>query len=313
MDHLQFMLDRLDMDPLASVIDLLRPRTLFSKRIGGAGRWGVRYEAYRDPSFCLVLVGSCWLTVEGEAPLRLAAGDFLLLPVTPAFTLTSHREMAKEVLPPGPDSTGLRELWHGDPDGEAPVRMIGGYFTFDSGNAALLLDLLPATIHIRPDAPGADRLRQVVRLISDEVDGDAPGRDPILERLAEVLLIEALRWRPEGELHSGLLAGLADAQVAVALRRMHGDVAYPWTIAELAREAGMSRASFAERFSRIVGVPPMQYLLRWRMALARDLLRRRPGQLEQVAAAIGYQSASAFSTAFSRHMGMAPSAFARME
>ncbi|WP_213979939.1 AraC family transcriptional regulator [Sphingomonas sp. dw_22] len=302
------------MDPLASVIDLLRPRTLLSKRISGAGRWGVRYDAYRDPSFCLMLVGACWLTVEGAAPLRLAAGDFLLMPATPAFALTSDRDMAKEKLPLGPDSTGLRELRHGDPDGEAPVRMIGGFFRFDAGNAALLLDLLPATIHIRSSDPGADRLRQIVRLISDEVDGDAPGRDPILERLAEVLLIEALRWRPgERDLHPhGLLAGLADAQVAVALRRMHGDVAYPWTIVELARDAGMSRASFAERFARTVGMPPMQYLLRWRMALARDMLRHRSGQLEQVAAAIGYQSASAFSTAFSRHMGMPPSAFARI-
>lgn len=301
------------MDPLASIIGLLRPQALLSKLVSGAGRWGVRYPAYRDPSFCLVLAGACWLTVDGAAPLRLDAGDFLLMPATPGFALTSDSGMASAALPLGQDSTGLREVRHGDPEGAAAMRMIGGAFRCDSVNAALLLDLLPVTIHIRAADPGADRLRRVVRLIGEEAGGDAPGRDSILERLAEVLLIEALRWRSGArDAHpAGLLAGLADAQLAAALRAIHGEPARAWTVAGLARAAGMSRASFAERFARTVGMPPMQYLLQWRMTLARDLLRRRSGQLEQVAAAIGYQSASAFSTAFSRHTGTPPSAFAR--
>jgi AraC-like DNA-binding protein len=107
------------------------------------------------------------------------------------------------------------------------------------------------------------------------------------------------------------VAGLRDPALARALRRMHDRVAHRWTVAALARVAGMSRASFAERFTRTVGVPPMEYLVEWRIALAKDLLRREKLSLSEVAQSIGYQSASAFSTAFSRHAGCSPSEFAR--
>lgn len=302
------------MDPFASVISLLRPRTVLSKVVSGSGRWGVRYAEYGNPSFCLVLAGSCWLTVDGVAPQRLDRGDFLLMPATPAFTLTSEPGMALAELASGASTEGIREVRHGDPVGAPSVRLIGGYFGVHPINAALLFDLLPVTIVVPHTDGGADRLRQVVRLIGEEAGEDMPGRDPILERLVEILLIEALRRGPgQPDSHpGGLLAGLADPRIATSLRQMHGDVAHAWTVAELARDAGMSRASFADRFARTVGMPPMHYLLRWRMALARDLLRDHAGQLERVAMAIGYQSASAFSTAFSRHMGIAPSVFARI-
>jgi AraC-like DNA-binding protein len=135
----------------------------------------------------------------------------------------------------------------------------------------------------------------------------------ILERLVEVLLVEALRIRPAeaATREKGLLAGLADPDLARALRRMHADVAHRWTVAELGRVAGMSRAVFAERFTRTVGMPPMEYLLEWRIAIAKDVLLREHTPLAEVAEMIGYQSASAFSVAFSRHAGCSPSGFAR--
>ena len=301
------------MDPLAAAIALLRPRTVLSKIVSGAGRWGVRYSEYGDPSFCLMLAGSCWLSVDGIAPLLLEAGDFLLMPATPGFTLSSGPDVEPVLLSPAKGGDADREITHGDKGGEAPVRMIGGYFRFDTSNAPLLVDLLPVTVHIRPADPGADRLRRIAGLINEETCQEAPGRDPILERLAEILLIEAFRWRrtdPDAG-QVGLLAGLADRHLGAALRQMHRDVTHNWTIVALARSVGLSRATFAERFTRTVGVPPMKYLLQWRMALAKDMLRHDRHSLEQVAAAIGYQSASAFSTAFSRHVGIAPSAFAR--
>lgn len=128
-----------------------------------------------------------------------------------------------------------------------------------------------------------------------------------------MLLIEALRFRPAeaAKRERGLLAGLAEPALARALRRIHDDVARRWTVASLARAAGMSRAVFAERFTRNVGMPPMQYVLEWRIAIAKDLLRREHAPLAEVAQKIGYRSASAFSTAFSRQTGTSPSAFAR--
>jgi AraC-like DNA-binding protein len=107
----------------------------------------------------------------------------------------------------------------------------------------------------------------------------------------------------------GFLCGLADEHVARALVAMHADIAHRWTVAELARVAGMSRSMFAERFSRIVGVPPMGYLLRWRIAIAKDMLRRNTERLAKIGERTGYGSVSAFSTAFTRIVGCSPSAY----
>jgi AraC-like DNA-binding protein len=186
-------------------------------------------------------------------------------------------------------------------------------FACDPTNAALLLSLLPPVVHVQASDSGADRLAWIVRAIRDETSAQRPGGEPILVRLVEIMLIEALRWRPvsaSAQL-TGLLAGLADPRLSIALRMLHEGVPHRWTIADLARRAGMSRAAFAARFSRTLGMPPMDYLLRWRMALAKDLLRHDGLSLAEVADAIGYQSASAFSTAFSRCVGQAPSTLAR--
>jgi transcriptional regulator GlxA family with amidase domain len=128
----------------------------------------------------------------------------------------------------------------------------------------------------------------------------------------EILLIEALRSVPGENARPGLLRGLADPRMAAALRKMHGDAERPWTVTDLAREAGMSRSAFFERFARTVGARPMEYLLTWRMAVAKDLLRTGGIALDEVARRVGYGSASTFSTAFSRSVGMPPGRFMRI-
>ena len=158
---------------------------------------------------------------------------------------------------------------------------------------------------------GADRLTTLTRLLGEEAREQKPGRDLVLSRLVEVLLIEALRALQADDTPPGLLRGLADTRVSAALRRMHGDPARSWTIVELAREAALSRSAFFDRFLRIVGIPPMEYLLSWRIALAKDLLRRREATLSEVAERVGYSSASTFSAAFSRYVGQAPGSYAR--
>ena len=297
-------------DPLVAIISLLRPQTVLSKIVSGAGKWSVRFDRYEDPAFCIMLDGSCFLDVNGVGVLKLQEGDFVLLPETPGFTLASDLDITPKLVAPAPQSPETR---HGDKSGPATMRMLGGYFQFDRANAQLLVRLLPSVVHMRREETGAARLRRIVELIAEEANGSRPGRDLILERLVQVLLIEALRFRPAAAARQeqGLIAGLSDPALARTLRGIHVDVARRWTVAALARTAGMSRAVFAERFARKVGMPPMQYLLEWRMAVARDMLRRERPPLAEVAERVGYQSASAFSTAFARLTGVSPSEFAR--
>jgi AraC-like DNA-binding protein len=296
-------------DPLAAIIALLRPQSVLSKVISGAGKWSVRYERYEDPAFCLVLDGACSLDIEGLGVLQVAQGDFVLLPETPGFTMATDLGLKPKLVAP----TRASEVRHGAQTGPATLRMLGGYFRFDRANAPILVKLLPRLIHIRSEEAGAERLNRIAALIAEEASADRAGRDLILEHLVEVLLIEALRFRPTSSARQerGLLAGLADPALCRPLRGIHVDVARRWTVAELARTAGMSRAVFAERFARKIGMPPMQYLLEWRMAIAKDALRRERPPLAEVAERVGYQSASAFSTAFARLTGRSPSEFAR--
>ncbi|KSV79140.1 hypothetical protein N185_11775 [Sinorhizobium sp. GW3] len=295
-------------DPLSQLIQLLRPRTVFTKGISGAGRWAVRYSEFGHPSFCTAIEGSCRLAVDGAAPVTLQAGDFVLLPRTPGFTISGFDPVQPTFIDPKAAPSPVGEVRHGRQDGEPDVRLLGGYFVLDSPDAGLLVSLLPALMHLR----GIERLSTLVRIVGEEARDERPGHDLVLARLVEVMLVEALR-SIEGESASpGLLRGLGDARLAVAIRQIHADPAHPWTVTELAHEAALSRSVFFERFTRAVGVPPMEYLLVWRMAIAKDLLRQRELDLAAVAEHVGYSSASTFSTAFSRHVGQPPGRYARM-
>jgi AraC-like DNA-binding protein len=294
-------------DPLTEVIALLRPRTVLSKRISGAGRWGVRYSAFGEPSFCAVLEGRCRLAVDGQRALTLEAGDFVLLPATPGFVMSGFEAVTPQRIDPQLTRGATGEVRHGRRGGRPDVRLLGGYFAFDSPDAALMVSLLPAQVHVR----GVPRLSTLVQLVGDESIEQRSGRDLVLTRLVEILLIEALRSTSGDGAPPGLLRGLGDARLAPALRQMHGQLARSWTVAQLARTAGLSRSAFFERFTRTVGVRPMEYLLAWRMAVARDLLRRDDFGIAEVAERVGYGSASTFSTAFSRHVGQPPSRYAR--
>ena len=303
-----FIGDRPEMnDPLSEVITLLQPRGVFSRRISGAGRWGVRYSAFGQPSFCAVLEGSCRLTVDGHRPLTLEAGDFVLLPATPGFAMSGFEPVRLERFDPNVTAKVLGEVRHGTRGGRPDVRLLGGWFIFDSPDTALLVSLLPSLVHVR----GVERLSTLVRLVGEEASERRAGRDLVLTRLVEVLLIEALRATPGENAPPGLLRGLADARLGPAIRQMHGQLARSWTVALLARTTALSRSTFFERFTRTVGLPPMEYLLAWRMAVAKDLLRREDLGLAEVAERVGYGSASTFSTAFSRHVGRSPGRYAR--
>ncbi|HLT44283.1 MAG TPA: AraC family transcriptional regulator [Luteimonas sp.] len=293
-------------DPLSQLVGLLHPRAVFANVISGKGEWAVRFAAYGQPGFCIVLEGGCRLAVQGHAPVAIEAGDFILLPTTPAFTLSSGDEVRPLPLDPAELPSDGSEVRYGEP-GDAPgMRSLGGTFAFDEADPALLVSLLPAVVHVR----GSARLSRLVEMVAQETVEPRPGGAAVLSRLAELLLIEAMRATSSGDAPPGLLRGLGDERLAVALQLMHEYPERPWTVAQLATAAALSRSSFFERFTRTVGVAPMEYLLAWRMEIAKDLLRRGELTSAQVAERMGYGSGSAFSVAFRRHVGMAPGRYA---
>lgn len=294
------------MDPLSDIIALLRPNTAVSKPITGRGRWGVRYAAHNAPGFTIVLEGACWITIEGQLPLKLAKGDFLLLPSTPAFSLSSEPGVDCELRQPV--DAAVR---HGEPEGDPDFASLGGTFRVEQPNSGLLLALLPDLIHIPASRGRADRLSQIITLIMEECGQDDPGKTMVLQRLLEVLLVEALRWRSVNSDVAGLLGGLRDPALARVLGALHANVRDNWTVARLARIAGLSRSAFALRFAKSLGCGPIEYLARWRMALAKDALIQGSKSLDKIADEVGYDSASAFSTAFRKRLGCPPGKFAR--
>jgi AraC-like DNA-binding protein len=291
-------------DPLAEVVLLLQPRTPFSKVVSAAGPWLVRRSEFGRPFYCVLLEGSCRLAVDGAEPLILTPGDFVLIPSADGFTISSLEPpaaaQAPVVLPDG-------EFRHGTQRGAPDVRALIGYCEFGSPDATILVSLLPRLVHVR----GERRLATLVQLVGEESRAQRPARDVVLARLLEVLLIEALRSNAGNQAPSGLVRGLADERLAAALRRMHENPAQPWTVAQLAKEAALSRSAFFERFDRVVGVAPMEYLLAWRMALAKKLLRQNRSAVAEVAERVGYSSASTFSVAFTRYVGLPPMRYVR--
>lgn len=294
-------------DPLADVVTLLQPRARFSKLVLGAGRWRVNRSEPGQLFYCVILEGGCCVKMEGLEPVPLLSGDFALIPASYSTTISSLEPPPAGVDTLLPIALGNNEFRIGAQEGPIDVRMLAGHCTFGSPDASLLVSLLPQFVHVR----GEQRLATLVQLVREESREQRPARDVVLSRLLEVLLIEALRSTAGTNASPGLARGLADERLALALRGMHDRPTHAWTVAELAKEAALSRTTFFERFSRAVGVTPMEYLLAWRMALAKDLLRRNEGRVAEIAERVGYGSASTFSVAFTRHVGKPPTQYAR--
>jgi AraC-like DNA-binding protein len=292
-------------DPLAEVVTLLRPGTPFSKLVSAAGRWRVRRSEYGQPFYGVVLEGSCRLAVDGAEPITLEPGDFVLIPSADSFTMSSLEPPLPETAAPVLLADGEFRL--GTQSGAPEMRALIGYCEFGSPDAALLVSLLPRLVHVR----GEKRLATLVELVRDESRNQLPARDVVLARLLEILLIEALRSTAGTTASPGLVRGLADERLATVIRRMHEEPKKPWTVAQLAKEAALSRSAFFVRFNRAVGVAPMEYLLAWRMALAKTLLRQNESAVAEVAERVGYSSASTFSVAFTRYVGLPPARYAR--
>ncbi|MDB5966307.1 MAG: AraC family transcriptional regulator [Polaromonas sp.] len=300
------------MDPLVETIALLRPEALLWKEMDVRGDWAIRFPASSALVFAMVASGRCVFQMAGREPCEMREGDFVLLKAPEAWRLGRDTDSRARDFTPSP-ARGARTFSLNPGEAGPVTRILGGRFDFAQANSALLEHLLPPVVAIRALDGGAVRLRHVLDLLGDEAIADRPGRALVMQRLLELMLVETMRTHlsSSGTLDTGLIAGLGDAKVARALQAMHADVQKRWTVGQLAQVAGMSRSMFAARFGRIVGLSPIDYLLRWRMALARHALQSRSAGLKEIAEQTGYLSVSAFSTAFARTVGCPPSAFAR--
>jgi len=299
------------MDPLSDVLSLLRPRSFMVRGLDAGGRWSLTFPRVDGVKCYAILSGVCWLAVEGvDEALRLTAGDCVLLPDGRAFRLASDMDLpsddAKAVIAAAPEG-GIAYM-----GGGGDCFGIGGFFDFTGSHAEILLSMLPSVIHIRHEADKM-ALRWCLERLMQELREPQPGGTLIGEHLVHMLLVQALRLHMAdgGQGRVGWLFALADKQMRAAISAMHDDPAYPWSLQALAGRAGMSRSAFALKFKQTVGASPMDYLTRWRMLLAGDRLTHSGDPISILAPSLGYESESAFSTAFKRVMGCSPRRYGR--
>lgn len=300
------------MDPLSDVLSLLKPRNYMSAGFDAGGDWAVNFPDQQGTiKTGAVVSGACWLSVEGVAdPARLQTGDCFLLPGGRPFRLFSDAAVL-----PLEASVVFAEARKGGivtHQGGGGCFLVSSRFALAGSHADILLGMLPPIVHIRSKSEQA-ALRWSVERMMQELRQPQPGGFLTIQHLAHMMLLQALRLHAADVSHGsvGWLFALADKQMGAAISAMHADPAHRWSLQELAARAGMSRSSFAGKFKEMVGTPAMEYLARWRMLLAGDRLLHSPDPVSVIALSLGYESESAFSTAFKRIMGCAPRHYGR--
>ncbi len=294
------------MDPLSDALSLLKVESLLTARIEVRGPWALRFAPMGHVKFGGVFEGSFWLWTEDAAPpLKLEAGDFYLLTRGQAYCTGSnpllHPVDGREVTAAFRCPDGI--VRYGD-SGDM-TSAAGGRFTFNDEAPELLLNLLPPLVHVPAASSSAAPLRSLLELLRLETDTHGPGKSVAAASLANMVLVQILRAHVASAPTSGWLGALADSKIGSAIHLMHSDIARPWKVEELAASVAMSRTSFTERFKVLVGMPPLHYLIRWRMAVAGAALRAGK-TLSETAESVGYLSDTAFSAAFRRSTGRSP-------
>jgi AraC-like DNA-binding protein len=262
-----------------------------------------------------VVEGRLHLRVDGEAPVSLGPGEVVVLPRNDAHLMGSdlaRPPVAIRDLVRRPASAQFAVLRHGG--GGDRTRIICGFLGSDGPDTNPVLTSLPPVVALPlPEGAAADWIRSTLRFAAEEVAAGRPGSETVLGKVSELLFIETVRRYTETlpDEQTGWLAGLRDPHVARALALIHGDVARAWSVDDLGREAGLSRSALADRFVRLLGVPPVHYLARWRMQVAMGKLRGSGASVAEVGAAVGYESEAAFSRAFKKVVGVAPGGWRR--
>jgi AraC-like DNA-binding protein len=293
-------------DPFSDILKLANAQSVVSGGFTAGGPWAIRFPAFDKLKFSAMIRGNCWLVIDGEdQPVRIEAGDVFLLSGQRSFVLASDLETApiEAASVFSPNVSEVVKLGGGE-----ECLQIGGFVHLDPASGGLLADVLPRLIHVGAASPRATVLRWLLDQLVHERAAELPGASLASAQLAQLIFIQILRAHLEasGDLAAGWLRALGDKRIAPALRLMHGDPARSWQLEELAKATAMSRTTFVVRFKTVAGVPPLTYLLNWRMRLAERALRAENVPVSALALSLGYTSESAFSNAFKRTMGMAP-------
>lgn len=296
-------------DPLADVLNIARVDGAIMAQVRAAEPWGLKLAPTSGAAFHVITSGMCWLRIDGNQPIKLMPGDVVLLPSGIGHTLSSTpRGQARAF-----DRVAKRRLM--SPSGDLDLggtgietRFLCASYAYDHDVAQPLMVLLPNVLHLSAGDHTTGPIEATLRLLTHEIRGADPGSRAVVNRLIDILLVHVLRvWLAE---HDGgspsWLHALRDSEVARALTALHAHPERPWTVATLAAEVGVSRATLARRFPEHVGETPLIYLTRWRMELAAQRLRGTNETVDSVARAVGYSSEFAFSRAFSRVRGAPP-------
>ena len=306
-------------DVLSEIFSTLRLNgsLYFRARLSGAYAVEVPRER-RTIRFHLVREGACLVTVPGEGDIELGQGDLIIIPDGAPQVLSSGEGIPAvplgDVLAKIPVEDGI--LSCAAPPSPAVrfpnVDLLCGYCVFDEAIDHPILKALPGAMVLRSgDLAQEPCTRGALELLALEAELEAPGMIGVLSRLIEIVFLQAVRGEADADArHSaGFIAALRDNSVSKALRAIHRDPRAGWTLESLASEAGMSRARFADRFARLVGVPPINYLAQWRLMKGRALLAETGASLEDIAVRCGYASAASFSRRFKQEFGIGPGAY----
>ena len=290
-------------DPFSSVLAALGARSVRGTGLEAAGDWALAFDGRTRLKFVAVTRGQCWLLIPAHSPKALVEGDVVLISNT-CYTVASDPGVEPINGMPLYASPGHDMVRIGAGD---ETSLLGGGSGFAEGSAAFILDALPRFLHVDRTSSNAEAVTRTLKSLRTEVSNAELGGSLVAERLAEILVVAAVRafvgTSPTNRV--GWITALADPRIGKALRLLHADVGYRWTVPMLASEVGMSRSAFSQRFAERVGHPPLEYLTRWRMYLAQRKLDA--GQsVAAVAVAVGYNSQSAFSHAFKRTFGRTP-------
>jgi AraC-like DNA-binding protein len=300
------------LDPLSDVLSLLKVRSYMAGGLDVGGEMSVRFELHDGIKCYAVVSGQCWLSVDGVAEaVRLETGDCFLLPHGRPFVLASDLNLAPvdalTLLMSAKRQGGVALI-----NGGGGCCIVGGFFAFTGSHASILLEALPPIVHLRKESDKA-AMRWSLERMRLELFEQQPGGSLVAQHLAHMMLVQALRLHLAEGVKGGVgwLFALADKQMSAAINAMHGDPGQHWTLQKLAERAGMSRSIFAMKFKETVGASPMEYLTRWRMLVAGDKMTNSRDSLASIALSLGYESESAFSTAFKRVMGCSPRQYSR--
>jgi AraC-like DNA-binding protein len=303
-------------DSLSEILQDLRLAGASYCRTELSSPWGIEFARQNRAQFHFVTEGHCWLRMDADdpGPQRLLAGDLVLFPRGTNHLLSDRRRghtTPLEQLPREQVNKTTNRLRNGG--GGARTLLVCCSFAIGDPAARFLFELMPPALIVRDTATRDSAMSAFLDTMADEVMRPRLGAATIMTRLADVVITRVIRaWAEDrGEDTSGWLAAIRDPRVGKVLAAIHRQPARTWSVGALAEIAQLSRSIFSERFTALLGIPPAQYLMRWRMQLASGWLRSDQVTIAEIAARVGYQSEASFSRAFKRFLGKSPSAFQR--